>query len=118
MAAAKFCALFAWIYEHYSHGVWSYPMVFAFIYPLAGGALCSLVIGKANPPGAVFWRSGIAALTVGSLFRGALEIYGTTHRLTALYTFAGIALCAVGAIQFVFDVLHVSGYNKNRRPSD
>ena len=93
-------------------------MVFAFAYPLAGGALCSLLIGQANPAGAVSWRSGIAALTIGSLFRGALEIYGTTHRLAKVYIIAGAALCAIGAIQFMFDVLRVSRYNKNRKPSD
>ena len=31
----------------------------------------------------------VSALTVGSLFSGALEIYGTASRLTAVYWLAG-----------------------------
>ena len=97
-------------------------MVFAFAYPLVGGTLCSLLIGQARPgqarpAGALMWRSGVAALTVGSLMRGALEIYGTSHPLTAVYVLVGSALCAVGAIQFVFDVLRVSRYNESSEPS-
>ncbi|MBQ9197044.1 MAG: hypothetical protein IJ157_07345 [Clostridia bacterium] len=117
-AAALFCALFAWVYEQFSHGVWSYAMVFAFAYPLSGGTLCCLLINRERPAGAALWRAGIATLTVGSLFRGALEIYGTSHRLTVVYPIAGTALCAAGAMYFLFDVLHVSRYNKNRVPSD
>ena len=36
----------------------------------------------------------LAAWTVGSIFRGALEIYGTTHALTLVYPAAGALLCA------------------------
>lgn len=108
---ALFCALFAWVYEHFSHGVWSFSMVFAFVYPLLLGALPALLLGV-SPAGAGLWRAGIAALTVGSLLRGALEIYGTGHHLTWVYGALGAGLCAAGELHFIFDVLRVSRYNK------
>ena len=39
LAAALFCALFGAVYEIFSHEVYSYPMIYAFAIPLAGGAL-------------------------------------------------------------------------------
>lgn len=88
------CALFAAVYEMFSHGVWSYSMVFAFAFPLAGGALPVLLLRDPSPAAAALWRAGLAAWTVGSIFRGALEIYGTTHALTLVYPAAGALLCA------------------------
>ena len=38
-AASLFCALFGAVYELFSHEVYSYSMIYAFIIPLAGGAL-------------------------------------------------------------------------------
>ena len=46
------------------------------------------------------WASGIAALTVGSIFRGVLEIYGTTNRLVIVYPVVGGTLLAAGLILF------------------
>ena len=39
VAVALFCALFGAVYEIFSHEVYSYPMIYAFAIPLAGGAL-------------------------------------------------------------------------------
>lgn len=73
-------------------------MVFAFAYPLAGGLMPVLAMkGPARPAVACLWRAGLAALTVGSLFRGALEIFGTGHPLTAVYVLLGVGLCAAAA---------------------
>lgn len=46
------------------------------------------------------WGSGIAALTVGSIFRGVLDIYGTTNRLVIVYPVVGGILLAAGLILF------------------
>ncbi len=115
VVAALACALFSAVYEHFSHGVWSYAMVYAFLYPLADGALPALLLGGRRCAGAGFWRAGVAALTVGSLFRGALEIYGTSHPLTVVYTILGAGLCGLGLIQFLFDSVRFSRYNKNTK---
>ena len=38
---------------------------------------------------------------IGSLMRGALEIYGTTNRLTAAYPILCGALCLAGALGYL-----------------
>ena len=69
-------------------------MVYAFAFPLLGGVLPALFllkrgVGFPSDTALQLWHFGISALTVGSLFSGALEIYGTSSRLTAVYWFAG-----------------------------
>ena len=93
-----FCAVFAAVYEYFGHGVWSYHMVFAFLIPLAGGALPLLLLAELSPAAAALWRAGLAAWTVGSLFRGALEIYGTSHALTIVYPILGASLCMAALV--------------------
>lgn len=96
-------------YGLFSHGVYSYWMTYAFMVPLLLGAMPHLISalksetrradgsggmnddqpGKAGMIGKYF--SGdiqlavIAALTAGSLLKGALDIYGTTNRLLIAY---------------------------------
>ncbi len=102
LLAALLCALFGAVYEAFSHGVYAYGMLYAFGFPLAGGVLPALLLlkrGKRLPSDAVMqlWRFGISALTVGSLFSGALTIYGTSSRLTAVYWLAG-GVCLLLAV--------------------
>lgn len=47
------------------------------------------------------YNSGIAALTVGNLVKGALDIYGTTNHLTIIYLITGLVLILAGAIQYI-----------------
>ncbi len=90
-AAAAVCLGFAFVYELFSHGVYSPFMIFAFLVPLLLGAVPSAILGGVPArklPGTAtrrLYHSGVAALTAGSLFRGVLEIYGTTSRLEAVY---------------------------------
>ena len=71
-------------------------------FPLVLGA-CPLLIralrGKALPGRwcVRLYHWGIIALTVGCLFQGALEIYGTTSRLVMGYWIAGGA-CFAGSL--------------------
>ena len=94
LLATILCAAFGAIYELFSHGVYAYGMLYAFAFPLVGGVLPCLLFLKGNrkiPSGTVtqLWSFGISALTVGALFSGALKIYGTSSRLTAVYWLAG-----------------------------
>ena len=106
LCAALGTALFGFIYEQVSHGVWSVPMVYAFAIPLAGGTLpfAALAIWGRRVPAPLArtcWHLGLATLTVGSLFAGVLEIYGTTNRLIAAYPAAGGLLCTAALAQFL-----------------
>ena len=91
---------FGVVYECFSHRVYSAFMLGAFLFPLLLGALPCALLGYAPlrfRPGALtrcLWGSGVAALSAGSLFRGGLEIYGTTNRLGAVYWWAGALFCA------------------------
>lgn len=99
---AIFVALAGFIYEQFSHGVYSAFMVYAFLPPLLLGTLPLLLRtlrGQALPG---VWcvrlfHWGIIVLTVGCLFQGALEIYGTTSRLTLGY-WLGSAVCFTGSL--------------------
>ena len=90
-----FIALFGAIYELFSHEVYSYHMIYAFVIPLAGGALPFLAIamGRAKRyPGKIsrsLYHAGIATLTVGSIMSGVLAIYGTTNNLLGAYWIIG-----------------------------
>lgn len=90
-----FCILFGAVYESFSHGVYSYFMLYAFVFPLVGGVLpfFGMAFSGMPMPSRVsqnLYHSGIAALTTGFLVEGALEIYGTTNRLVSVYWILGI----------------------------
>lgn len=97
------------IYEHFSHGVFSYFMLYAFAFPLVLGALPNLLSGmrerKAlpSPEARKIWAAGIATMTVGFLFRGALEIYGTDNPLDRVYWIVGGLLLGTGLCLFLRD---------------
>lgn len=89
-----FCILFGAVYEYFSHEVYSYFMLYAFAFPLVGGALLFFAMAYYRVPtpnraSSILYHSGIAALTIGSLFEGVLEIYGTTNRLVSVYWILG-----------------------------
>ena len=101
LATALFVALFGAIYEHFSHEVYSYSMIYAFAIPLVLGVLPYLIMALKDKgqPGRTFlnlWNAGIITLTVGSLFKGVLDIYGTTNRLLTVYPIAGGVLLLAG----------------------
>ncbi len=112
LGVSLFCCLFSFVYEQHSHGIYSAYMVYMFFFPLLGGAAPFAAIGlnhRLRFPGRFSrnaYHSGIAALTVGSALRGALEIYGTSSDYMAVYWIAGIALAVLGAFAYLFSVLH------------
>ena len=103
LGAAAFTALFSAVYEHFGHGVWSAYMIFAFAIPLLLGALPAFILlnAKKEAPPSVsvkLWNCGIASFTVGSLFQGVLEIYGTTNRLIIVYPVVGAVLTSAAVV--------------------
>lgn len=113
-AVSAFCALFGGIYEVYSHGVYSYSMIYAFAIPLVMGAIPSLVMAMLSRPCKVsvsfdLYIFAIATATVESILKGVLEIYGTSSRLMVLFVIFETALLLSAVIFAVADRL------KNRR---
>lgn len=100
-----FCILFSAVYEYFSHEVYSYFMLYAFVFPLVGGVLPFFEIAFGTIPipnraACNLYHSGIATLTTGSLFEGALENYGTTNRLVAVYWIFGTLFLLAGMISY------------------
>ena len=105
MCATAFLALFGAIYEKFSHEVYSYHMIYAFAVPLLLGVLpdAALLLGNRRISRVTLrlWNYGIATLSVGSVFQGALEIYGTTNSLSIVYPIAGGALLLAGVFCYL-----------------
>lgn len=110
LLAALFCVFFGAVYEVFSHQVYSFFMIYAFVFPLAGGTLpfCILHLKRAAKyPSATarsLYHSGIATLTVGSIIRGILDIYGTTNALARLYWGVGIVLLLAAAAVYLVQI--------------
>lgn len=101
LGISLFCVLFGAVYELFSHGVYSYYMIYAFVFPLAGGTLPALTMAAfrckrcPGPLSRLLYHCGIATFTVGSIIQGVLEIYGTSNPLTRWYwPTAGILVAA------------------------
>ena len=98
------CAAAGAVYEHFSFGVFSYSMLYAFAWPLILVGLPFLLMGSGRKPAYLpelarkVWFAGTAALTTGSFFKGGLEIYGTDSPLTKWYFIAGGVLLMTGTI--------------------
>lgn len=106
--AAAAVAAFGGIYEHFSFGVWSFYMVYAFFPFLAGGLWLLRLSRRADPPGHLFLgllEPGLFMLTLGAVCRGVVEIYGTENRLLPVLPTAGCALVlAALAVRIIFAV--------------
>ena len=112
-------ALFGAVYEYFSFGVYSYYMIYAFAIPLILGVLPWFIIasnrmGKTGPEENFppmhtvnLWGSGIATLTVGSVFHGVLDIYGTTSSLSKVYFIVGTGLLLIALMTYI-------GYKEKR----
>ena len=103
---ALFTALFGAVYELFSHEVYSYYMIYAFLIPLAGGVLPFLLAAAGllrrcpGPLSRRFYRSGLITLTLGCILQGVLEIYGTTNVLVRVYWIAGAVLVSLSLFLF------------------
>ena len=92
-----FCVLFGAIYEIFSFGVFSFYMIYAFAIPAVLGLGVSVIMyfyGKKLPEATPtkLWNYGVVTLTIGCIFKGVLEIYGTTNKLIIVYPLAAALL--------------------------
>ena len=107
LSVTLFCGLFAFIYERFSHEVYSNYMIYSFMFPLIGGLLLLAVMpifGKKHIMGRLsfnLYNSGIAALTVGSVVKGALEIYGTTNGFVSVYWVLGFGFVGISLLIYI-----------------
>ena len=101
LVISLFCILFGAVYEYFSHEVYSGYMIYAFVFPLAGGAFPYPLMYMLNSK--LFhvpniYHFGIATLTVGSIMQGILDIYGTTNEFVRFYWYVGAAEIVIGGV--------------------
>ena len=107
-AAADFIAAlclagFGAIYEHFSFGVYSNFMIYAFIYPLISGLLLLFTVVRMHLPQArtlFLLHAGTAAFTVGSIAAGILHISGRDHKLLIVYPLLGGVLLLLTLLSY------------------
>ncbi|WP_455016043.1 hypothetical protein [Oribacterium sinus] len=113
-----FVFVFAKIYGIFSHGVYSAFMSYAFLLPLTliflpkllnlctGNRLWNGTLETEEGEKKLFlsslasflWKSGVAVLTVGSIYKGVLDIYGTSGTFEWIYLVVGILALVSGGI--------------------
>jgi len=103
--------MFGAVYEHFSHEVYSRYMIYAFVCPLAGGALplMSMSLFRCRHlPGRLalnLYNAGIATLTIGSIMKGVMEIYGTTNDILRIYWIVGFGFVGIGLLLYAIELL-------------
>ena len=103
LGGALFLALFGAVYEHFSFGVYSVFMVYAFVFPLLAGLLLLLAaMGRRRPSQRTLFllHACTAALAVGSIAAGIIRISGRENLLLPVYPLLGAALGTAAGISF------------------
>ena len=106
LCITAFTAFFGAVYELFSHEVYSYYMIYAFALPLVPGMmpLALMLAFDGRAPGRLsfnLYNSGIAALTVGCLIKGVLDIFGTTNDLIYFYLVLGVLFVVTGIAAYL-----------------
>ena len=87
---------FGFIYEMFSHGVYSNYMMFAFLIPFFLGTILFLLLGilkiRVSNLSLNFYHSFVSTITLGCIMKGFLDIYGTTNSLINYYIYFSIGL--------------------------
>ena len=95
LAISAFLVIFNIIYGVFSHDVTSNYMTYAFLIPLIGGTVPSLILIFLPKPSFIvknIWRMGIASTIIGFLLRGVFEIYGTFVSIVNIYIYLGLSM--------------------------
>lgn len=101
---ALFCALFGMIYEVFSHEVYSYYMIYAFMFPLGAGAALLIMSMRKKPPQRKFlnvFNAASATLALGSIATGVVRIYGSSNSLLKVYPAAGALILLLAVFFFI-----------------
>ena len=101
-----FLIFFSFVYELKGHGVYSNYMLYCFVPSLLLGVVLWFVVGYYFKNISVYsllpqaLDSLVATLTIGMIFRGVLDIYGTTSRLCIVFVIASVLLAVLVLVLF------------------
>lgn len=97
---------FSFVYELFSHEVYSSYMMGLFAVPLLLGVVPSIVLGRTNIRvgwlARQLWASAVLTLTLGCCLLGVVEIYGTTSPYAPLYGIVGAVLALSSMVSVAF----------------
>ncbi len=82
-----FCALFSFIYELFSFGVYSLSMISLFVWPLLLGVVPCAVFKRTTGR---FWNDGVLLMISANMLKGIYEIYGTSSSFPTIMILLGI----------------------------
>lgn len=89
------CTLvFGLIYEQFSHEVYSFYMMYAFIIPIIGLLLIRLIKIDSE-----IFDMGIVTITIFSILKGVFEIIGITNKYVIIYLIVGIILIIMSIVK-------------------
>ncbi|QAT43584.1 hypothetical protein [Aminipila luticellarii] len=114
-AASAFCLIFSAIYNHFGHGVHSFYMTYLYLCPLLLGMVfygIFLFIFEVEDMSRFsfnVYNSGVAALTIGALLQGVLEIAGTASPYIIVYGILGGLMLAMGVVSYLFKLFFIYG---------
>lgn len=94
-AITLFTLCFGAVYEYFSFGVYSYYMIYAFIFPMLM-TLYNIAVKDKNEMTDTLFAASAATFTLGFIFKGVVEIYGSSSSLTVIYWGAGTVLALAG----------------------
>lgn len=103
-----FCVLFGAIYEYFSHGIYTLFMSASFLIPLIlglipYGILYMINIGLKSNIFTDLYDYSIIILTIGSIVKGILIIFGTSNSLTYVYLYLGIGTLLLSIICMIIN---------------
>ncbi len=107
LGVTVFCGLFSFVYEHFSHQVYSNYMVYLFAIPLVLGVLPQLAAvqwPKLDTGGSwqkIIQSFAVATLSVGSALQGVVEIYGTTSSYILYFFIVGFCQLVLSVVMWV-----------------
>lgn len=103
---SAFLVLFNIIYGLFAHGVRSLFMQLAFLFPLIGGSLVSMLLIFLPPISEIdrnLWNMGITTLIIGSLLNGVFDIYGSSSMLVNVFFILGGMLLLASLTLYIFN---------------
>ena len=116
-----FIVVFGLVYERFSHDVYSFWMAFAWIWVLIFGLVPNLIyllIPIKKMPGILsgsFYNLGVALFTSGSIYKGVVDIYGTTREeMFRTYLIISVLFLAIGFGLYIFGVSMGELINKEK----
>ena len=100
---AVFLALVGAVYEHFSYGVYSNFMIYAFAAPLISGALqlFAVLLGKTPQAGTLaLLHAASAAAAAGCITAGIIRISGRSNSLLLVYPVLAVVLLILTAVSY------------------